>query len=55
MRILDDEVGQSFLPCPVYTTLPTNPVEGLEGYYNGDKVVYLGGSWKKYAALSNLS
>lgn len=48
MQIIADEFGQSYLPLPVWSTLPTTQlVEGLEGIYNNEKYIRIGGNWKK--------
>lgn len=54
MAIIQDEFGQSFLPVPVWGSLPVNPVEGLEGYYNNGKVVFLNNAWKNALTLQNI-
>ena len=53
MRIIQDEFGQSYMPIPIWSSLPLNPVNGLEGYYQNKKVVYLNG-WKDAVTMVNM-
>lgn len=45
VKVINDEHSLSYNPLNMWQDLPTNPVNGLEGYHGGIRKIYLNG-WK---------
>lgn len=46
VKVINDEHNLSYNPLNMWQDLPTNPVNGLEGYHQGIRKIYLDGAWK---------